>query len=177
MKKLLLIGFILADLAVIFVAAIYLYVQIKGKPPAILSSVPAFAKVAGSLAPPHAAPAAGSAAPAETSSPSSANPITAPTAAPAGTAANSRKILFTYRNSKPKKVMIRADFTGWRAEAMEKDAASGSWKYTATLEPGEYAYCFSVDNKSIRDPANKHTKLVGKTVVSSIVVQPAPAAQ
>ena len=69
--------------------------------------------------------------------------------------------------------MIRAEFTGWRAEPMDKDAATGVWKYTAVLDPGEYAYCYSVDDKSIRDPANKHTKLVGKTVVSLLVV-PAP---
>ena len=72
--------------------------------------------------------------------------------------------------------MVRADFTGWRAEPMEKDAPTSTWKYMAVLEPGEYAYCYSVDDKSIRDPANKHTKMVGKTVVSSIVVQPPSAA-
>ena len=73
--------------------------------------------------------------------------------------------------------MIRADFTGWRAEPMHKEPGVPIWKYMAVLEPGEYAYCFSVDDKSIRDPANKRTKQVGKTRVSSIVVQaltPAP---
>ena len=68
--------------------------------------------------------------------------------------------------------MIRADFTGWRAEPMQKEPGGHTWKYMAVLEPGEYAYCFSVDDKSIRDPANKRTKQVGKTRVSSIVVQP-----
>ena len=70
--------------------------------------------------------------------------------------------------------MIRADFTGWRAEPMQRAPGGNIWKYMAVLEPGEYAYCFSVDDKSIRDPANKRTKQVGKTRVSSIVVQ-APA--
>ena len=56
---------------------------------------------------------------------------------------------------------------------MLKNSATNKWTYMAALEPGEYAYCFSVDNKSIVDPANKRTKQVGKTRVSSIVVQSA----
>ena len=105
----------------------------------------------------------------------------APASLPAGQAAataaapsHARKIGFKYHNAHAKKVMIRADFTGWRAEPMQKDA-NNVWRFMAVLEPGEYAYCFSVDDKSIRDPANKRTKQVGKTRVSSIVVQPATA--
>ena len=82
-------------------------------------------------------------------------------------------MVFSYRNSKARKVMIRADFTGWRGEPMKKDATGKSWTYTVALEPGEYAYLFSVDDQPKRDPANKRTKQVGKTTVSAIVVQPA----
>src|SRR4029077_8460889 len=107
--------------------------------------------------------------------PGAAAPATPPAAGAAQAAPNQHKILFAYRNAKARKVMIRADFTGWRAEPMQKDA-NNIWRYTALLEPGEYAYCFSVDNKSIRDPANKRTKQVGKPFVSAIVVKAPPAA-
>ena len=44
----------------------------------------------------------------------------------------------------------------------------------AILEPGEYAYCLSVDGKKpIKDPFNKRVKKVGTTFVSAIVVPPA----
>lgn len=96
---------------------------------------------------------------------------------PAGTASSEgsvRKILFAYRNSKVKQVGIRSDFTGWKAEPMVK-AANGSWTYLAHLTPGEYAYCFTVGDKIINDPANRRTKVIGRTTVSSIVVEALPA--
>ena len=66
--------------------------------------------------------------------------------------------IFSYRNSHAKRVAIRADFTGWKAEPMQRDAA-GVWTYKAALSPGEYAYCYSVDDKPpLKDPINKRTK-------------------
>ncbi len=85
-----------------------------------------------------------------------------------------RKILFSYRNSKVQQVGIRADFTGWKAEPMVK-TTNGAWTYLAHLTPGEYAYCFTVGDKIINDPANKRTKVIGRTTVSSIVVEALPA--
>ena len=103
-------------------------------------------------------------------SPAVQTPVAAPAPVSLAPAASStRKILFSYRNSKAKKVMIRADFTGWKAEPMQTDKRN-TWRYTAELEPGEYAYCFSIDGKSLRDPANKRTKKVGTTVVSTVVI-------
>ena len=86
----------------------------------------------------------------------------------------SRKILFTYRNSHARQVSIRADFTGWKAQAMNK-AANGVWTYQAPLPPGEYAYCFTADDKTFKDPANKRTKVIGRTTVSAILVEALPA--
>jgi len=48
------------------------------------------------------------------------------------------------------------------------------WTFTQQLIPGEYAYCFTVDDKIIRDPANKHTKLIAQTQVSSITIAKPP---
>jgi len=81
--------------------------------------------------------------------------------------------LFSYHNPKAQQVFIRGDFTGWKAEPMHKDA-KGVWEYQANLTPGEYGYCYSVNDRIFPDPANKRTKLVGKTPVSSIVVKARP---
>jgi hypothetical protein len=85
-----------------------------------------------------------------------------------------RKMLFKYHNPKARQVAIRADFTGWKAEPMQKESG-GFWTYTATLSPGEYAYCFTVDDKTFKDPANKRTKQIGRTMVSAIVVGALPS--
>jgi len=95
--------------------------------------------------------------------------------APAGSADTSnRKILFSYRNPKARQVSIRADFTGWKAEPMQK-TANGVWTYQASLTPGEYAYCYTADDKTFKDPANKRTKQIGRTLVSAIEVQALPS--
>ena len=68
--------------------------------------------------------------------------------------------------------MFRAEFTGWTAKPMAKNPATHTWTYDAKLEPGEYGYLFTVDDRPIRDPNNKRTKSVGKTLVSSLIVKP-----
>jgi len=97
-----------------------------------------------------------------------ANPLAIP---PAPADSTTRKILFSYHNAHAKHASIRADFTGWKAEAMQK-SASGEWTYLARLTPGEYAYCYTVDDKTFKDPANKRTKQIGRTMVSAILVEP-----
>ena len=84
-----------------------------------------------------------------------------------------RNIGFTYKNAKARQVLIRADFTGWKGIPMKRDA-KGIWSYQAQLTPGEYAYCFTVDDKIIKDPASKHTKRIAQTLVSAITVEKAP---
>jgi hypothetical protein len=101
-------------------------------------------------------------------------PVPAGNPAPASSENGVRHIQFVYRNPKARQVSIRADFTGWKAEPMQKDAR-GIWVYQSALTPGEYAYCYTVDDKTFRDPANKRTKQIGHTFVSSIVVSPLAA--
>ena len=177
MKKFFLVVFILLDLAVIAVSVLFLIAHLQAPAGSFSTPTSVSRPMMAGTRPSPIAPATPvplkptvPGAPGMATSTTSPAPGTPPAAAP-----NQHKILFAYRNSKSKKVMIRADFTGWRAEPMQKDANS-IWRYTALLEPGEYAYCFSVDNKSIRDPANKRTKQVGKTFVSAIVVKAPPAA-
>jgi hypothetical protein len=172
MKKVLLVSLILLDLVIMVPAAFFLYVH--------LSTHQNFTK----LTPPTPTPV-------RTTNPIASsthqetliNVSSGPAAAiststpPAAAEAGMRKILFSYRNPKAKQVFIRADFTGWKADMMHKDAKA-MWVYQANLLPGEYAYCFTVDDKTFRDPANKRTKQIGRTFVSAIVVKPsAPASQ
>ncbi len=155
MKKFLLILFILADLGVIGASAVVLVSRVRNYTPASRTSTPA-APTAPMLNLGGSTPAAG-------------GTTTQAPAAP-GESSNVRKILFSYRNPKAQKVSIRADFTGWKAEVMQK-TSNGVWTYLAHLTPGEYAYCFTVGDKIINDPANKRTKVIGRTTVSSIVVE------
>lgn len=171
MKKFFLIAFLVFDLALVgggsFV--LYAYVTHKGvldfnRKSTAVPTVPATATSPGLVS--------------VSTTTSSANPvsstnslISAPVTASA-TEPGTRKILFQYRNSKANKVFIRADFTGWKAEAMQKNASTGVWIYQANLTPGEYAYCFTADDKTFKDPFNKRTKPIGRTLVSAIVVEP-----
>jgi hypothetical protein len=158
MKKFFLGVFILFDLALIGGSAFVLYTYLSHRPS---RATPSAAPVAS--APVVAAPTV---------------PSTAATAAGNTTAASAGQMtqtkIFSYRNSHAKHVAIRADFTGWKAEPMKRDAA-GVWTYRAILSPGEYAYCYSVDDKPpLKDPVNKRTKVIGRAVVSAIVVEAAP---
>ena len=175
MKKLFLGVFMLFDLALIGGAGFVLFGYITHKVP--LLPIPALSKGGGLT--PVAAPAASAPgdAPAATPAASGAKAIgggllSAP--APAANESSVRKIAFAYHNSKARKVFIRADFTGWKAQPMIK-GANGSWTYQAPLTPGEYAYCFTADDKTFKDPANKRTKVIGRTTVSAILVEALPA--
>lgn len=97
----------------------------------------------------------------------------APASSPASTSTVpvTRKILFAYPNPRAKQVMIRASFTGWKPEPMTPDAHQ-VWSYRAVLSPGEYQYCFTVDGKTIHDPANKKTKEFENNIVSILTVMP-----
>jgi len=169
MKKFLLGLFILFDLALIGGSVFVLVTYLSRQPPLTAPSAAA--------APPAAAPSAATpaaAAPAAPSAPANAAGGTAAAPVVSGGQATQTKI-FSYRNSHAKHVAIRADFTGWKAEPMQRDSA-GVWTYRAVLSPGEYAYCYSVDDKPpLKDPVNKRTKVIGRAVVSAIVVEPSPS--
>lgn len=80
-----------------------------------------------------------------------------------------RKILFKYRDSFPKRVSIIGDFNQWSPQLMVKDE-SHNWTVMVSLSPGQYAYNFIVDGKVIRDPANKKTKQAGQKIPSSLLI-------
>jgi len=160
MKKFFLGVFILCDLILIAGSAFVLYTYLSKRPASSGVTSPA---ATGPASTPSPAPAAGGAA-----------PSIMPIAPPVPDATTQTKV-FSYRNSHAKRVAIRADFTGWKAEPMQRDSA-GVWTYKAALSPGEYAYCYSVDDKPpLKDPINKRTKLIGRAVVSAIVVEATPS--
>jgi hypothetical protein len=172
MKKVLLVLFILFDLAVVAGSVFVLYtyltrdrrggLKVESMPPATSSVRPSPVKVS-----------TGTVAGATGNHSILGNPPAAPPPVDTGT----RHISFSYRSPHAHQVAIRADFTGWKAEPMKRNAA-GVWMYTANLTPGEYAYCFSVDDKPpAKDPANKRTKMIGRAVVSAIVVAPLSSAK
>ena len=164
MKRVFLGCFIFFDLALIAGSAFVLFAYISGKMPAPpLPLLRAPAKTSSSAGETRT----GSTTPVKAAG----NVFTAP-ASSAVTA--TRKILFSYRNSHARQVSIRADFTGWKAEPMQK-GANGHWTYQAQLTPGEYAYCYTADDKTFKDPANKRTKQIGRTPVSAIVVEALPS--
>lgn len=164
MKKFFLSLFILLDLAVIGGAGYFLYAHVTGK--AVMTSLPP--AVRAHAAPGGPIPSTGTPAPVMPAVLSSSGSA----AAPIPPTSPYRNIGFKYKNAKAKQVLIRADFTGWKGVPMKR-GPDGTWTYTQQLTPGEYAYCFTVDNKIIKDPANKHTKRIAQTPVSSIVVSKA----
>ncbi len=187
MKKFFLWLLILVDLAAMGASVFFLYQYIQSKrhenkitvdmkslpilPPTPVTQTAVSSAASSSSLMTQAKAAVSAPAVATPSSASSAVSKTAEVAAPVAPASSNHNVLFVYFNAKAKEVFIRADFTGWRAEPMKKMTAN-KWVYTAVLTPGEYAYCFSVDGRSIKDPANKRTKRVGQTVVSAKTVGP-----
>ena len=163
MKKVLLGGFIFFDVVLIGGSGFVLFTYITHKMPARSWNVLGSSKAA--------------AAPVKDTNSLTSSPdkkIGGPAAPGASADSAMRKILFSYRSPHSKQVSIRADFTGWKAEPMKK-AANGTWTYQAQLTPGEYAYCFTADDKTFKDPFNKRTKQIGRTAVSAIVVEATPA--
>ena len=166
MKRFFLGLFVFIDLGLIGGAGFVLYGYVAHKGPA--ASLPTLAKPAG-LSPVSATPVA-SPAGATALKPSGGGLFSSNAASESAT----RKIKFTYRNPKAHKVFIRADFTGWKAQPMDRDA-NGVWTFMAPLTPGEYAYCYTADDRTFKDPANKRTKVIGRTTVSAILVEALPS--
>ena len=181
MKKLLIYFTMLVVLSIMAVASIEIYVILNhGKlPDFLIGLVPG-----GSETPVHDSstvtaaptvpetPAAPLTTPANTPSPL-AKPST-PVATPTANTPGIRKISFNYHNAKAKKVLIKMEFEGWKAEEMERNA-TGTWSYTAVgnFPPGEYGYYLEVDGQKLsRDPANKRTKKIGPVILSAVVVKP-----
>lgn len=160
MKQSFLVLFILADLGIMGGAGFFLYKHLTSGAKPVTPAVTPTTNPIASVSP---ATSSGTAS-------SLITPVATNVTPGASSDASMRKILFTYHNPKARQVAIRADFTGWKAEAMARDDR-GVWTYQAHLLPGEYAYCFTVDDKTFKDPANKRTKQIGRTFVSAIVVE------
>jgi hypothetical protein len=155
MKKAFLGAFIFVDIGLIGGSAFVLFTTISQKMSVHSVSFPSAPSSAANSAPASTGKAVGGG-------------ISAPAAS---ADSSTRNIKFSYRSPHAKQVSIRADFTGWKAEPMQK-GANGTWTYQAALTPGEYAYCYTADDKTFKDPANKRTKQIGRTLVSAIVVEP-----
>ncbi len=111
MKKFFLVVFILLDIAVIAASVMFLMARLKDN--SRLTPAPSPIKT-----PVTASTSTVTALPASSTGSVKANALPGTAAVPIG---GTRKILFTYRNSKARKVMIRAEFIGWRAEPLQKE--------------------------------------------------------
>lgn len=66
-------------------------------------------------------------------------------------------ILFRYRNTGAKKVVLAGDFTGWKSNSAKytmRKNQNGIWSITIKLAPGTYMYKFVVDGNWLSDPDN-----------------------
>ncbi|HOW28327.1 MAG TPA: glycogen-binding domain-containing protein [Elusimicrobiota bacterium] len=124
------------------------------------------------------APAVSAALPAKTVSPLQAEPAKKPAAAATApsapmeppkseemTSSSPRRILFTYRNSKPRVVEIVGSFNNWKPLRMKR-GANHVWSAMVTLDPGDYTYNYIADGKVIRDPNNPRTAPEGRSLIT-----------
>ncbi|MBZ0269909.1 BamA/TamA family outer membrane protein, partial [bacterium] len=64
-------------------------------------------------------------------------------------------VLFRIEDDDARQVSLVGDFNGWDQDATPmKRHRDGVWRTTVDLEPGKWAYLFSVDGGWIRDPDN-----------------------
>ena len=75
-----------------------------------------------------------------------------------------RKILFSLRSAKARKVYIVGSFNKWFRQPMTKKG--NVWSATVELGPGTYEYKFVVDNKRIKDPSNSASSKAGNSVLT-----------
>jgi 1,4-alpha-glucan branching enzyme len=55
-----------------------------------------------------------------------------------------------------KEVGIAGDFTSWKPLAMKKQAKTGRYAVSISLQPGVYEYRFLVDGQWVTDPDHNH---------------------
>ncbi len=80
-----------------------------------------------------------------------------------------QKVVFSFRDPLAKNVSVTGTFNAWKPAPMKKDA-SNKWSAALPLAPGQYAYNFIVDGKTIRDPGKKDSKLIqGHKVQASVL--------
>lgn len=70
-----------------------------------------------------------------------------------------RKIMFTYRNSRPRQVSVLGEFNDWNIVQMKK-GKNHTWSAVVHIKPGEYLYCYDVDGRLIPDPNNPNLRVL-----------------
>lgn len=155
---------ILLDVAIMFLTIGYLkerYIAASLRLPDLLTNMttplpesrPAQPAAVESGKPPvQNAPTIPRANPPAVAAPAASEPSPAVSAADAGT----RRILFTYRNSKPRRVEIIGAFNNWTPEPLRR-GANHVWSISIPLAPGDYTYAYLVDGNVVRDPNNART--------------------
>lgn len=81
----------------------------------------------------------------------------------------SKKVVFQYRDAVAKRVAVIGNFNQWNPQMMRKNQKH-LWTITLAFAPGEYVYNFIIDDKIIRDPANRKTKNAGQKIPSSLLI-------
>lgn len=77
-----------------------------------------------------------------------------------------RRILFSVRAAKARRVQIVGDFTQWKPESLSK-GRNHIWSAVIPLSPGVYTYNYVINQKrKIKDPNNPHTTADGKSVLT-----------
>ncbi len=77
-----------------------------------------------------------------------------------------RRILFSVRVAKAKRVQITGDFTDWKPESLRR-GKNNVWSIVMPLSPGVYAYNFIVNGKrKIKDPNNPRATPDGKSILT-----------
>ncbi|MBL0350569.1 MAG: glycogen-binding domain-containing protein [Elusimicrobia bacterium] len=92
-----------------------------------------------------------------------------PTSTPGGVEASTgpaptARVAFRYRNSVAKKVFLTGTFNNWTPAAFRK-SASGLWTLAVDVVPGDHAYNFLVDGKTVRDPNQRRSDEKGRSLL------------
>lgn len=101
--------------------------------------------------------------------PSTTTLVTAPAISTPAVAASTEpvhptRVAFRYRNSVAKKVFLTGTFNNWTPVAFRK-SASGLWTLVVDIAPGDHAYNFLVDGKTVRDPNQRRSDEKGRSLL------------
>lgn len=72
---------------------------------------------------------------------------------------------FVFHNPNATSVQLVGDFNQWTPQDFQK-GATGRWKLSVVLAPGDYAYNFIVDGKVVRDPNQRRTDAKGRSLLT-----------
>ena len=89
---------------------------------------------------------------------------TAPAVALSTAPVHAARVAFRYRNSVAKKAFLTGTFNNWTPTAFRK-SASGLWTLVVDIAPGDHAYNFVVDGKTVRDPNQRRSDEKGRSLL------------